>query len=72
MFQHFSPYHIPALIAGTTMTFGGLWPLRDARGAMLEFAMPARIVDSPQSAPVMVVGNARTSAIGYTMLLFYF
>jgi hypothetical protein len=72
MFDYFTLRHIPALLAGSTMAFGGLWPLWDARGAMLEFGMPARIADAPQAAPVMAVGNARTSALGFVMLLFYF
>jgi hypothetical protein len=71
MFDHFTLRHIPALIAGSTMAFGGLWPLWDARGAMLEFGFPARIADVPQAAPVMAVGNARTSALGFAMLLLY-
>ncbi|KAH7305768.1 hypothetical protein B0I35DRAFT_361508 [Stachybotrys elegans] len=72
MFQHFTLRHIPALLSGTTMAFGGLWPLWDARGAMLEFGMPANVADAPSSAPVMAVGTARTSILGFIMLLFYY
>ncbi|KAI0415870.1 hypothetical protein F5X98DRAFT_345143 [Xylaria grammica] len=71
MFWHFEFGHIPALIAGSTMAFGGLWPMFDARGAMLEFGFPARVADTPAAAPVFVVGNARTTCLGFLMLLFY-
>ncbi|KAI3390485.1 hypothetical protein diail_9513 [Diaporthe ilicicola] len=39
---------------------------------MLEFGFPARIADAPAAAPVMVVGQARTTAIGLLVFLFYF
>ncbi|KAI1200871.1 hypothetical protein F5X97DRAFT_292310 [Nemania serpens] len=71
MFEHFHPRHIPALLAGTTMTFGGMWPLFDAPGAMREFGYPDRIADASEAAPVMVTGNVRTTIIGVLMLLFY-
>ena len=71
MFEHFELRHIPALFAASTMAFGGLWPMFDARGAILEFGLPARIADTPATAPVMVVGNVRTTIIGLLMLIFY-
>ncbi|KAI1162482.1 hypothetical protein F5B18DRAFT_652610 [Nemania serpens] len=71
MFEHFHPRHIPALLAGTTMTFGGMWPIFDAPGAMREFGFPDRIAAAPEAAPVMVTGNVRTTIIGLLMLLFY-
>ncbi|KAI0391872.1 hypothetical protein F5Y17DRAFT_387856 [Xylariaceae sp. FL0594] len=71
MFEHFHPRHIPALIAGTTMAFGGMWPMLDPRGAMRDFGFPARIANCPEAAPVMVTGNVRTTVLGFLMLLFY-
>ncbi|KAH9905869.1 hypothetical protein F4778DRAFT_682145 [Xylariomycetidae sp. FL2044] len=71
MFQHFHPRHIPALITGTAMAFGGMWPMIDPRGAMREFGFPDRIANAPEAAPVMIVGNVRTSVLGFLMLLFY-
>lgn len=71
MFEHFEYRHIPAILAGSAMAFGGLWPLVDARGAMLEFGMPARIANAPAAAPVMIIGNVRTSLLGALMLTFY-
>lgn len=53
------------------MTFGGMWPIFDARGAILEFGFPARIADTPAAAPVMVIGSARTTCIGLLVFLFY-
>lgn len=53
------------------MTFGGMWPIFNARRAMIEFGFPARITDSPTAAPVMVIGSARTTCIGLLVFLFY-
>ena len=71
MLQHFHPRHIPALIAGSTMALGGLWPIFNAPAAMLEFGLPARIANTPAAAPVMVVGTVRTTIIGVLILVFY-
>lgn len=38
---------------------------------MLEFGFPARIADTPAAAPVMVIGQARTTCIGLLVFLFY-
>lgn len=53
------------------MAFGGIWPIFNPRGAMLEFGFPARIADTPAAAPVMVIGQARTTCIGLLVFLFY-
>lgn len=71
MSWHFSFYHIPALVVGTTMSFGGFWPWFDPRGSMLEFGFPLRIAESPVAAPVWVAGNVRATIIGYLILLFH-
>lgn len=71
MLDQFTPRHIPALIAGTTMAFGGMWPILNARAAMLEFGLPARIADVPAARPVMVIGTVRTTCLGALMLYFY-
>ncbi|KAH8896715.1 hypothetical protein GQ53DRAFT_743328 [Thozetella sp. PMI_491] len=54
------------------MTFGGMWPLFDPRGAMLEFGFPARIAEAPAAGPVFAVGNVRTTVLGTLMLTYYF
>ncbi|GAP89282.1 putative efflux pump antibiotic resistance [Rosellinia necatrix] len=71
MFQNVQLRHAPALLVATTMTFGGLWPFLDARGAMEEFGFPARVAAAPAAAPVFRVGNARTTTIGLLVFLFY-
>ena len=71
MLEYFTPRHIPALIAATTMTFGGMWPILNARAAMLEFGLPARVADAPATWPVMVIGQVRTTCLGTLMLWFY-
>ncbi|KAI1124992.1 hypothetical protein F5Y10DRAFT_18178 [Nemania abortiva] len=71
MFEHFRIQHIPSLIVASTINFGGIWPLFDARGAMLEFGFLPRIADPSSSAPIFQVGNARTTAIGLITFLFY-
>lgn len=53
------------------MTFGGIWPLFNAPRSLLEFGFPARIADAPEAAPVMVIGQARGTAIGLLVFLFY-
>ena len=68
----FALRHIPALISATALTFGGMWPLFNAKAAMLEFGFPARIAESPAAAPVMAVGMVRTTALGLLMFIFYF
>ncbi|CAJ2508246.1 Uu.00g094320.m01.CDS01 [Anthostomella pinea] len=57
MFTHFSARHIPALIAGTSMTFGGLWPIFNARASLSGFGLPPRIADVPATRPVAVIGQ---------------
>ncbi|KAI0866726.1 hypothetical protein F4860DRAFT_1052 [Xylaria cubensis] len=63
--------YIPALIVASTMTFGGMWPLVDPRGSMLEFGLPPRIANAPAAAPVFKSGNARTTVIGLLTFFFY-
>ncbi|KAH8755788.1 hypothetical protein F5883DRAFT_504500 [Diaporthe sp. PMI_573] len=71
MFGGFELRHILGLIVASTMTFGGTWPLFDARGAMLEFGLPARIADTPAASPVMVINGVRTTIIGLLVFTFY-
>ncbi len=68
---HFHLKHIPALLAASTMTFGGMWPLFDARGSMLEFGFPRRIANARAAAPAFKVGNARTTVLGLLMFISY-
>lgn len=48
----------------STMTFGGLWPIFDAKGAMTEFGFPASIASASAAGPVMVIGQVRGTIIG--------
>ncbi|KAM7194153.1 hypothetical protein V8F20_008073 [Naviculisporaceae sp. PSN 640] len=68
----FSFRHIPALIQATTTTIGGIWPIFNARGAMLEFGFPPRIADDPLTWPVMIQGQSRTTILGLLTFIFYF
>ncbi|KAK8039524.1 hypothetical protein PG993_007935 [Apiospora rasikravindrae] len=72
MSEQFSPRHIPALIAASTMTFGGLWSYFDPRAAMLEFGLPDRIASTPGAAAVMHINNARTTVLGMCLFALYF
>ncbi|KAK8050896.1 hypothetical protein PG993_002281 [Apiospora rasikravindrae] len=72
MFEHFKPRHLPALLAATTMTFGGLWTFFDPRGAMLAFGLLDRIASTPGAAAVMHINNARTTTLGMCMYALYF
>lgn len=53
------------------MTFGGMWPLYNAQAAILEFGLPAHVASAPAAAPVMVIGQVRTTVIGLLVFLFY-
>lgn len=66
-----SARHIPALLVASSMTFGGMWPMFNARRAMLEFGLPALVADTPQAAPVMIIDGARTTIIGLLVFMFY-
>lgn len=72
MLDHFTLRHIAPLFVATTTTFGGLWPLWDARSAMLEFGFPAHIAETRATHPVMITSSARTSVLGALILVFYF
>ncbi|KAK7967566.1 MFS general substrate transporter [Apiospora aurea] len=72
MSEQFSPRHMPALIAASTMTFGGLWSYFDPRAAMLEFGLPDRIASTPGAAAVMHINNARTTVLGTCLFALYF
>src|SRR4051812_19543798 len=68
----FSPFHIPVLVQATATTFGGMWPLWNARGAMLEFGWPARVAETPETHLVMAQGQSRTTILGLLTFIFYF
>ncbi|KAI1318077.1 hypothetical protein F5Y16DRAFT_139511 [Xylariaceae sp. FL0255] len=63
--------HIPGILSGCSMFFGGMWPLFDAQGAMLEYGFPVRIASAPEAAYAFSEGGARTMVIGFFMLYFY-
>jgi hypothetical protein len=71
MLPSFNPWHIPALFVATATTFGGLWPIWNPRGAMLEFGFPPSVADDTATHPVMVTASARTTALGALMFVFY-
>ncbi|KAI1390611.1 uncharacterized protein F4822DRAFT_393710 [Hypoxylon trugodes] len=71
MLGHFTLRHIPPLFVACSATFGGLWPLFNAKAAMLEFGFPTHIANSPPTYPVMITQSIRTSALGLIMLTFY-
>lgn len=55
----------------SSLTFGGLWPIFDAQGSMLEFGFPPSIASAPAAAPVMVIAQVRSTVIGVLLFLFY-
>ncbi|KAK6063408.1 hypothetical protein SCUP234_07212 [Seiridium cupressi] len=71
MFDHFSTCHLLALFIASTMTFGGMWPLFDAKAAILEFGFPARYADTQATHPVMAAGSVRTTVLGLLTFIFY-
>ncbi|KAI1098280.1 hypothetical protein F4804DRAFT_132007 [Jackrogersella minutella] len=71
MFEHFKLRHIPPLFVACSTIFGGLWPIFNAKAAMLEFGFPEYIANSSPAYPVMVSQSIRTSAMGLIMFTFY-
>jgi len=63
--------HTPALLVILTTTFGALWPMFDAKAAMLEFGFPLHLAESPLTAPIMVHAESRTMILGLITALFY-
>ncbi|KAK3689723.1 hypothetical protein B0T22DRAFT_462099 [Podospora appendiculata] len=72
MSQAFSLRHVPALTIASTTTFGGLWPMFDAKGAMLELGFPLHIANTPATYPVMIQGQTRTTILGLLLFIFYY
>jgi hypothetical protein len=72
MAEHFSLRHIPALIVASFSTLGGIWPMLDAKGAMLAFGLPSHVAGNPATHPIMVNGRARGTVLGLLTFIFYF
>lgn len=72
MLANFALLHTPPLLVATALTFGGLWPFFNAEAAILEFGLPQRIAISKTAHPLMIVGSARTTALGLALFTFYF
>ncbi|KAI2608788.1 uncharacterized protein GGS25DRAFT_290766 [Hypoxylon fragiforme] len=71
MFEHFKARHIPPLFIACAMAFGGLMPIFNPEGALVEFGFPEYFADDPLTFPVMVSQSVRTTAVGLIMLVFY-
>ena len=75
MFEDFRLRHIPALFTATAQFFGGMWALfgqNGARNAMIEYGLPPRIAEAPETWPVMTGISGRTTVTGLLMFVFYF
>ncbi|KAK1236108.1 hypothetical protein PQX77_000652 [Marasmius sp. AFHP31] len=71
MLPSFSLRHIPALFVASTTTFGGFWPLFNAKAAILDFGLPPRVAKSPEAQSVMKCCSARTTVLGTLIFIFY-
>lgn len=71
MFESLSIRHVPALVAGFTLTVGGLAPFIDAQWAIKQNGLSTRIQNSPAAVPPMILFGARTSAFGACIAMFY-
>ncbi|KAI0019775.1 hypothetical protein F4780DRAFT_744798 [Xylariomycetidae sp. FL0641] len=65
-------HHIPAVIAGTALTLGGLIPYFSSRRAMLELGFSADVAASPAAAPPMIIFGSRTTMLGALVVMFYY
>jgi hypothetical protein len=72
MLDHFTARHIPTLFVGIATTFGGLMPFFNARYAIEEFGLPKRIAVSKEAQSIMILSSARVTAVGASILVFYF
>lgn len=75
MLSDFRLRHIPALFSATAMCLGGMWSLfgGDApRNAMVEYGIPERIANMPETWPAFMGISGRTTVIGILMYVFYF
>ncbi|GAB1318483.1 hypothetical protein MFIFM68171_08693 [Madurella fahalii] len=72
MIWNFNPRHILPLFVATTTTIGGILPLFNPRGAMVEFGFPAHVAETRAAHAVMVAGQTRTTVLGLLYFIFYF
>ncbi|KAH6687371.1 hypothetical protein F5X68DRAFT_207305 [Plectosphaerella plurivora] len=64
--------HLPVLLGGSALFFGGLWPLLgSAKSAMLEYGYPENVASIPETWSVFASGNGRTTSLGAVVLTFY-
>ncbi|KAI0112210.1 hypothetical protein GGR51DRAFT_508481 [Nemania sp. FL0031] len=71
MFQDLSYRDVPALVAGFTLTLGGLTPFLSPRWSLLELGFSPRVANSPAAAPPLKIFGARTTIIGALIVTFY-
>lgn len=72
MFQDFQYRHIPALLVAGTQFWGTIWWLiGGTRSVLIQFGLPARVADIPETWPVWHIGNARTACLGILVFIFY-
>ncbi|KAK4148593.1 hypothetical protein C8A00DRAFT_38832 [Chaetomidium leptoderma] len=72
MFEHFQLTHIPVLFVATATTFGGMWPLFDAKGATAEMGLPRRFSESQENRSMFTLCSGRTTTLGLILFTFYF
>lgn len=59
--------HLPALFLATSFTFGGLWPLWNAKAAeaaIHAFGLPDRIASSPEAQSTFIIYSSRMTIMG--------
>ncbi|KAJ2977594.1 hypothetical protein NUW58_g7763 [Xylaria curta] len=70
MLESLSFRHVPALIVGFTLAFGGLIPFFSTRRAMLDLGFSPRVANSPTAIPPMMIFGSRTTIIGLLVIIF--
>ncbi|KAK6496283.1 hypothetical protein TWF481_002308 [Arthrobotrys musiformis] len=69
--NNFSTRHIPGLIIGTTLTFGGAIPFFNPAYAMHEFGLPLYLVKSKDAQDAFTVSAIRTVALGLSIYMMF-
>jgi hypothetical protein len=72
MFERFNPRDIPPLIVAFGTCYTGLRALWNAPSTMLTFGFSPRVVAIPETHPVMVCCQVRTTILGMVIFAFYF
>jgi hypothetical protein len=72
MFEHFVYRHLPPILLATSISIGGMMPYtRGPEPSLLLFGFPQHIASNKGAWPIIKVGSARVTTIGFAILGMY-